>query len=152
MQCCTEFFVRRPHYFAMFLKMFQYWISETRTSATSQILENNNEPTDSKDTMIKVINFFWSSKKNNPPVSCQDSKTFEVLRKLKDEYGSDLDWPIPFPGDGAYSKKISASCFLIVWPCSSALYCTKSLCHRRHIFDCTIWRRQMLLWFNVSSL
>ena len=62
-----------------------------------------NEPADSKETMIKVINFLYNINEIQRTIShllvVRDAKTFEVLRKLKDEYGSDLDWLIPFSGD-----------------------------------------------------
>ena len=96
-----------------------------------------NEPADSKETMIKVINFLYNIYEVQRTIShllvVGDAKTFEVLRKLKDEYGSDLDWLIPFPGDWHILKKLPASCFQIVWPCRSAFYCTKSWCQGRHI-------------------
>ena len=72
-----------------------------------------NEPADSKETMIKIINFLYNIYEVQRTISHQlvvgDAKTFEVLRKLKEEYGSDQDWLIHFPGDWHILKKFSQS-------------------------------------------
>ena len=42
-----------------------------------------------------------------------DAKTFELLRKLKDEYGQDLEWLIPYPGDWHILKNFQPVVFKI---------------------------------------
>ena len=63
-----------------------------------------NEPADDKDTIIRVLNFLYKvyeadKKKIKYLVVVGDGKTYKHLRKLKYEYGSELEWLIPFPGD-----------------------------------------------------
>ena len=89
------------------LPSFRKWFSigSRRLEHQSRVtyLRIMNEPADSKETMIKVINFLYNIYEVQRTISqllvVGDAKTFEVLRKLKDENGSDLDWLIPFPGD-----------------------------------------------------
>ena len=42
-----------------------------------------------------------------------DAKTFELLRKLKDEYVQDLEWLIPYPGDWLILKNFQPVVFKI---------------------------------------
>ena len=42
-----------------------------------------------------------------------DAKTYELLRKLKDEYGRDLNWLIRFPGDWHILKDFQSVVFKI---------------------------------------
>ena len=74
-----------------------------------------NEPADSKETMIKVINYLYNiyevQRTISHPLVVGDAKTFEVLRKLTEEYGSDQDWLIHFPRDCHILKKIQPVIF-----------------------------------------
>ena len=42
-----------------------------------------------------------------------DAKTFELLHKLKDEYGQDLEWLIPYSGDWHILKNFQPVVFKI---------------------------------------
>ena len=42
-----------------------------------------------------------------------DAKTYELFQKLKDEYGRDLNWLIPFPGDWHILKNFQPVVFKI---------------------------------------
>ncbi len=58
---------------------------------------------DSKDTMMSLIDdfhkeFIVENKKEFLIVE-GDAKIFDVLKSLKSEYGDDLSWLIPYPGD-----------------------------------------------------
>ena len=58
---------------------------------------------DSKDTLMQILHelyqqFIIGHEKKNL-VLVADSKLYEILQSLKFEYGKELQWVIPFPGD-----------------------------------------------------
>ena len=71
--------------------------------------------------ILKVLNFLYNVYEVNISINylkvIGDAKTFELLRKLKDEYGQDLEWLIPYPRDWHILKNFIASCFQNIWPC-----------------------------------
>lgn len=62
-----------------------------------------DEVADSKDTMLHVISDLYSEyicgHENKFLVLEGDAKTYDIIQAIKYEYGSDIDWLIPFPGD-----------------------------------------------------
>ena len=68
-----------------------------------------DETADSKDTVLKVINTlhdkFQVGKSTDFVVIVGDGKSYDHLVKLKSEYGNNLDWVLPYPGDWHVLKK-----------------------------------------------
>ena len=83
----------------IFLPSFRkrFGIESRQSEHQSQItyLRIINEPADNKETILKVINFLYNvydvETTINHLVVIGDAKTYELLRKLKDEYGRDLN-------------------------------------------------------------
>ena len=79
----------------------RFGIESRQSDHQSQItyLRIINEPSDNKETILKVINFLYNvydvETLINHLVVIGDAKTYELLRKRKDEYGGDLNWLIP---------------------------------------------------------
>ena len=66
-------------------------------------IEVLNEVADSKDTVLHVIGDLYSQyicKHDKKFLLLEgDAKVYNLIQAIKHEYGSDLDWLIPFPGD-----------------------------------------------------
>lgn len=85
----------------------QDYFSTIRVSHTdkSQVayFEVMNAVADSKDTLFELLHSlfdkFIGGHTREYPVIEGDQKLFEILQSLKFEYGNELDWVIPFPGD-----------------------------------------------------
>ena len=85
----------------------QDYFSVTRTThtSTSQVayLEIMNAVFDSKNTMLELLHElfdkFISGQSREYLVIEGDQKLFEILQSIKFEYGKEMDWAIPFPGD-----------------------------------------------------
>ena len=62
-----------------------------------------DEVADSKDTILHVISELhaeYISKHNHKYLVLEgDAKTYEIIQAIKHEYGQDLSWLIPYPGD-----------------------------------------------------
>lgn len=62
-----------------------------------------DEVADHKETMLHIIGNLYSEyicKYNNHFLLLEgDAKVYDLLQAIKFEYGSDLDWLIPYPGD-----------------------------------------------------
>ena len=68
-----------------------------------------------KETLLNVINDlyqeFYVTKKKKQILLEGDQATYERLQSLKSEYGNDLSWMVPFPGDSPrLSKKTFKKC------------------------------------------
>ena len=65
-----------------------------------QVLDAKSE---SKDTLMTILfdlhQRFIERKGNTHLVLAADAKLYEVLQSLKHEYGEELKWLLPFPGD-----------------------------------------------------
>ena len=80
---------------AVFLPSFRkrFSISSPRLEHQSHVtyLRIINEPADKKETILKVLSFLYNVYEVNVSINyllvIGDAKTFELLRKLKDEYG-----------------------------------------------------------------
>lgn len=68
---------------------------------------------DDKETLLNVMNDLYQefvvTKKKKWILLEGDQATYERLQSLKSEYGYDLLWMIPFPGDWHFLKKLSRS-------------------------------------------
>ena len=66
------------------------------------ILRIINEPADKKEMILKFLSFLYNVYEVNISINyllvIGHVETFELLRKLKDEYGQDLEL-IPYPRD-----------------------------------------------------
>ena len=60
-------------------------------------------PADSKDTILQVLhkiyNKFVGELRHKWIIVVGDAKTFDILQDLKSEFGSQMGWMLPFPGD-----------------------------------------------------
>lgn len=78
-----------------------------------------DEKADSLVTMKHVLELVHSSlsvsKELNHTVIVGDAKTFQILMKLKDQYGKCLQWLIPFPGDWHVLKNYQEVIMRIFW-------------------------------------
>lgn len=76
--------------------------THTETS-TIVYLEVMNAISDTKDTQLELLHELFTKFIKDQPreylVVEGDQKLFDVLHSLKFEYGSELDWVIPIPGD-----------------------------------------------------
>ena len=85
----------------------QDYFSITRTNHTEksnvQYLQVMDAKADSKDTMMVMLHDLHSQYIDQQGrqylVVAGDAKVYELLQSLKFEYGEDLNWLIPFPGD-----------------------------------------------------
>lgn len=63
---------------------------------------------DSKDTILHVISELYTrymiEHDHKFLVLEGDAKIYDIIQDLKFEYGSDLDWLVPFPGDWHFLK------------------------------------------------
>ena len=113
-----------------------------------------NEKADSKDTVLHVINELYN--KHVRPhgksflVLEGDAKTYDIMQDIKSEYGTDLNWLFPYPGDWhllmnyqkclmkpffeAGLKDMAISCG---YPAASIGKC--SLFKRTHCFLLEVW-------------
>ena len=70
------------------------------TVAYLEVMASNAE---NKDTMLDMINKLHEEyivqQKKEWLVITGDAKVYDILHSLKDEYGDDLKWVIPYPGD-----------------------------------------------------
>ena len=89
-----------------FMNMQDYF-STTRVTHTEKsevaYFEVMNAVSDSKDTQIEMLHslfdkFIRGSTREYLVVE-GDQKLYDILQSLKFEYGKELDWVIPFPGD-----------------------------------------------------
>ena len=66
-------------------------------------LEVMDAVADSKDTVIQILHdlheFYIVHQQKDCLVLEGDGKVYEVLQSLKFEYGDELKWVIPYPGD-----------------------------------------------------
>ena len=106
---------------AIFLQSFRkrFSISSPRLEHQSQItyLQTINVPDDKKETILKVLSFLYNVHEVNTSVNyllvIGDAKTFELLHKLKDEYGQDLEWLISYPREWHILKNFQPVVFKI---------------------------------------
>ena len=63
---------------------------------------------DDKETLLNIINDLYQefvvTKKKKWILLKGDQATYERLQSLKTEYGNDLSWMVPFPGDWHFLK------------------------------------------------
>ena len=89
------------------LLSIQDYLSLTRTSHTerSNVLYLNvmDAKSDSKDTLMTMLQElhleFIKKQRREHLVVERDAKLYELLQSLKYEYGDELEWVIPYPGD-----------------------------------------------------
>ena len=71
-------------------------------------------------TILKVLSFLYNVYEVNTSISyllvIGDAETFELLCKLKDEYGQDLECLNFLPLRLAHFEEFSVSCFQNIWP------------------------------------
>ena len=76
-------------------------------------IEVLNEVADEKDTVLHVINNLYVEyvcKHGKQYLVLEgDAKTYDVIQAVKFEYGSDLNWLIPYPGDWHLLKNYQIS-------------------------------------------
>jgi hypothetical protein len=78
---------------------------DTITTETSKVayLDILSEISDSKETILKVLDklheMFIQAQSNEYVILAADAKLYDILQKLRKEYGNCLQWLIPFPGD-----------------------------------------------------
>ena len=84
-------------------------------------------PTDSKDTILRVLRnvhktfiieqgFRWI-------IVVGDAKTFDILQNIRREYGSHMQWLLPFPGDWQLSKGATQD----IWTTTTSQSCRSSI-------------------------
>ena len=73
-------------------------------------LEVMDAVADSKDTIMEMLHKLcerFIQKQNRKWLVVEgDAKVYEILKSLKFEYGEELNWVIPYPGDWHMQKKI----------------------------------------------
>jgi hypothetical protein len=81
---------------------FSIPIQETEQSIFNSVA-GLDETADKKDTVLKVLNILYE--KFQVGVICDqvvvvgDGKSYDIVIKLKAEYGTALNWVLPYPGD-----------------------------------------------------
>ena len=62
-----------------------------------------DEKADSKDTVLHLINELYAAYVRSHEKSFMvlegDAKTYDIMQEIKAEYGTDLNWLFPYPGD-----------------------------------------------------
>ena len=73
------------------------------SSSTYEYLDVLDENADSRDTMIELVtrlyHEFHICDSRDHLIVAGDAKTYQHLQHIKREYGEQLSWLIPFPGD-----------------------------------------------------
>ena len=82
--------------------------SETCNVVYLHVLDAKSE---SKDTLMAILfdlhhRFIEGKHKQYLPIAA-DAKLYDIIQALKHEYGEDLKWLIPTPGDWHMLKKLS---------------------------------------------
>ena len=136
-----------------FLPSFRkrFGIESRQSEHQSQItyLRIINEPADNKETILKVINFLYNvydvETTINHLLVIGDAKIYELLRKLKDEYGRDLNWLIPFPGDWHILKNFQPVVFKIFGHAG-----LRSIAQKADVKEGTLWLLSECTNFKVD--
>ena len=99
-----------PHHFELdspvvlniqdYMKLVKLVIPDKSSVVYLKVLDAKS---DSKDTLMQILHelyqqFIIGHEKKNL-VLVADAKLYEILQSLKFEYGKELQWVIPFPGD-----------------------------------------------------
>ena len=124
-----------------------------------------DEKADNRDTVLNVINNLYvnyiKEQSKNYLVLEGDAPTFDIIQSIKTEYGSDLNWLIPYPGDWHLLKNYQ-HCLMkpffesglkdMASACGYPVHSVKScyIFHRTHQFLMETWEsifRHMLKQF-----
>ena len=113
-----------------------------------------DEKADCLMTMKHVLEIihkrFEISKSLNHLIVVGDAKTFEYIMKLKDQYGKELEWLIPYPGDWHVLKNFQEVLIKIFW--DAGLKDIAKVVHRGglgKVQSCSIFKRTHRLLIQV---
>ncbi|VDH92768.1 Hypothetical predicted protein [Mytilus galloprovincialis] len=102
--------VQEKHILIPGLKTYLSHSHKTTEPSTFRSVAVLNDPADSKETVVKTLNIlhdrFQIGQHLQHLVVVGDGKSYDHLIKLKTEYGSALDWVLPYPGDWHILKNI----------------------------------------------